>query len=336
MSDPGDQGSGEGSSAGAAGFGAADAFALLGHEVRREILVTLSDPDEDDLNPPELPFSTLYDRVDADVDTSQFNYHLQQLVGPFVEARDDGTDHHNEDIASHDGYALRPAGLHLVWSIRSVTTQPADAHREPFPAGFDCHHCGTPATAEYRHGIFCVRCPDCGYHYEYNLTPPGVVHDADGGPAADDADDGPAIDDAILERVAAYNRTQRSAVARGVCPICAGGLAHRFVDAAETNYPRADLRSAFVHAECGHCDFLDYLTVGEYLLDDPALVAFGVDHGLNVTEGPIWEREFAATDDCVSIEARNPWSVAFELERDGDELEVQLDETLAKSVTVRD
>lgn len=296
-------------------------FDLVAHELRQQILLALSQPDSDGLNPPTLSFSELYERVDADANTSQFNYHLQQLLGRFIEAREAETGHLNEAIADEEGYALRPEGLLLVWTLRTGAME--DVAVGPFDAGFACHHCDAPVEAVYRNAIFSVQCPDCGYQYEYNTTPPGVVHDAADGPA-------------VLARVWRYNRTVREAAARGVCPLCGYALDGTFVDPEDTNYPRADRRELFVYRNCADCGFIDYLTVGELLLTDPSLVAFCLDHGVEITDEPIWELPFIATDVAVSVEGTEPWDVAFALTLDGDELVLGIDEAFDVTEHVRE
>lgn len=294
---------------------ASEVFGLIGNEVRQEILLALSEPSGETLNTPVLPFSELYERVDVDVNSSNFNYHLQQLLGAFVEQRDaEETAHPNPDVADEPGYALRPEGLLLTWLVRSSADAMGSAPRS-FDARFDCHHCDAPVRATYENAVFLLECSGCGYHYGYNLTPPGVIRDTD------DPEE-------ILTRVAAYNRTIRSGFARGVCPLCANAVDHRFVPAAETNYPRRDLRELFVHRRCDHCGYIDYLTVGEYLLQDPELVAFCLEHGLDVLSKPIWELPFAATDECVTVEQTEPWTVRFSLTLDGETLERRVEEDL--------
>lgn len=296
----------------------AEAFALVENEVRQEILLALSDVGAEGLNPPTLSFSELYSRIDADAGSSHFNYHLKQLKGHFVEERGEETAHPSGGFDGETGYALRPEGLLLVWILRSGTTAD-EALVDAFDTGLDCYHCGASVEAAYTNAIFLVECSECGYHYEFNPTPPGVVH-------------GSPDDDEILDRVAAYNRTVRGGVARQVCPMCANGLDHRFVDAAETNYPRRDVRTAFVHFSCDHCGYLDYLTVGELLLQHPAVVQFCLTHDVPVVEAPHWELEFVATDTAVSIAGRDPWQVRFTPTFGGETLEVLVDDSLATEV----
>lgn len=130
------------------------ALGLLGNQVRAEILWALSEARGED-GPPALSFSDLRERVadrrearahearDPDppdpIDSSQFNYYLQQLVGHFVERRgEDGTAESQpvaEMAGDHgDGYALRPERTILTRTIRSLTFS-GDATRDPGRTG---------------------------------------------------------------------------------------------------------------------------------------------------------------------------------------------------------
>ncbi|MFB6069127.1 MAG: ArsR family transcriptional regulator [Halobacterium sp.] len=308
------------------------ALGLVGNDVRAEILWALSDAREDD-GPPALSFSELRERVRErrearadpreiaegapDADSSQFNYHLQQLVGHFVERRgEDGTADAQlvaEMAGDHgEGYALRPEGTILTRTVRSLTFA-GDASIDPFPVGLECYYCGAGVEAAYANGICKLQCPDCEYLYDYNLTPPGVV--------ADDRD-------AVLERVAKYNRHVRAAFADGVCPYCAGSVETTFKDPTETGYPGRDRRVAVIHRACTHCGNMDNLTAGEAVLGDPELAAFCHGHGVDVGETPIWELEFAATDRHTTVRSRDPWVVAVEVSFGDDGLELVVDESL--------
>lgn len=76
-----------------------EAFAVLGDETRMGVLGALGE-----LESP-VTFSDLYDRSDAD-DSGAFNYHLDRMVGHFVERTD-------------EGYRLAPAGRRVVESVLS-------------------------------------------------------------------------------------------------------------------------------------------------------------------------------------------------------------------------
>ncbi|WP_327050656.1 winged helix-turn-helix domain-containing protein [Halomicrococcus gelatinilyticus] len=291
-----------------------ETFALVGDEVRAEILRALSAERGGEGELPSLSFSELRERVDADVRSSQFNYHLQRLVDHFVENRAEGTAQLIEDVvpSDDDGYALRPEGTTLTRTIRARTGT-GEGSLDPVAVGLDCYHCGTAVEATYDNATFVLQCPDCEYLYEYDLVPPGIL-------------DGEAE---TLSRAAEYVRHVRLAFARGVCPLCGNAVDTSFDPPGETGYPRPDLRAVCVNRSCDHCGHRNYLKVGEALLRDPDLVSFCRERGLDVTSTPIWELAFAATDRDVDVRSTDPWEVALEVELDGETLELVVDGNLA-------
>ncbi|MFB6206666.1 MAG: ArsR/SmtB family transcription factor, partial [Haloglomus sp.] len=76
-----------------------EAFGVLGNETRIQILQTLGEADG------PLSFTELRDRVGIR-QGSQFNYHLDKLVGHFVRKTD-------------DGYELRLAGRRVIYAVLS-------------------------------------------------------------------------------------------------------------------------------------------------------------------------------------------------------------------------
>lgn len=145
-----------------------DAFAALGNEKRMAILRTLGESGG------TLSFSALYERVDV-ADSSQFNYHLDRMVGHFVER-------------TPEGYRLAPAGRRVVEAVLSgaVTERPA---LERSPVDEACPQCGAPVAIEWQEGgvgAFCSECAgrygrergaseaDAGYLGRYPLPPAGV------------------------------------------------------------------------------------------------------------------------------------------------------------------
>ena len=305
------------------------ALSLVGNETRAGILWALSEARGSEGDPAVLSFSELRERVAPDAPSSQFNYHLQELVGQYVERRapDDSADGASvddaDDGASVDasstlhadkgaGYALRTEGTFLTRLVRAGSFT-GSGERGPVPIGVDCYHCGAALALEYANWIAGVQCEDCRHVYDHNLTPPGVL--------ADDPE-------VLLARVAEFNRAHRLAFARGACPLCGHDATASFVDPATLPYPRPDHREVLVHRGCEHCGHLDYLTVGELLLRDPALVAFCWRHGEAVTTARVWDLPFAMTDRAVTVLARDPWRVAFELVRGDDRLRVVLDDAL--------
>lgn len=294
------------------------ALSLLGNEVRASILWTLSEARDGEGPPPVLSFSALRERAAVDVDSSRFNYHLQELVGTFVERVEPEEDTDAQLVSemawlSGEGFRLRPEGTTLIRTVRAWSVA-GSATLDPFELDAPCHYCGTALVAEYDNAIFAIRCPDCEYLYDYNLTPPGILDDET---------------DRVLERVAEYNRHQRLSFARGSCPLCGHGVDIEFQDPSETGYPRSDRRKALVRRGCRHCGHKDNLTLGEVLLRDSGLIAFCHEQGRDVTTTPIWELEFAATDRHTTVRSRDPWRLTLSVPGEDETLELDVDETLS-------
>jgi hypothetical protein len=297
------------------GLSPVDALSLVGNDIRAGILLALSEARGSEGDPPVLSFSELRERVAPDVPSSQFNYHLQELVDHLVERRDDGSMQLERSALARwhgEGYALRSEGTHLTRLVRAGTFT-GDGSRGPIDIDQDCYHCGNPLALEYDHWICAIQCDGCDHVYDYNILPPGIL--------ADDPE-------VVLDQAAEFNRAHRLAFARGVCPLCGAPPTASFVDPDDLPYPRPDHREVFVHRGCDHCGHLDYLTVGELCLRDPDVVSFCWAHGEDVTTARLWDLAFAMTDDAVTVRERDPWRVSFELERDGDRLELVLDETV--------
>lgn len=305
------------------------ALSLLSNDVRAAILWHLSERRGGRGPPPVLSFSELRQQAAPDTDSSRFNYHLQQLVGPYVERIENGEgwEESSRPVPQmagepEPGYQLTPEGTTLIRTIRAWSAE-GDTDRS-LAIDADCHHCGAGLTARYEAAILVIECPHCDYLYDYNLTPPGVLTGADDEFAnTDDAD--------ILDRAAEYNRAIRLAFARGVCPYCGNEVDAEFQDPADTGYPRNDLREALIRRGCSHCGNKDNLTVGELLLREPRVISVCLDHGVDVTTTPIWELPFAATDRHTTVRSTDPWTVAVELPF-GDERQLfSVDESLTVS-----
>lgn len=281
--------------------GSESAFALVGNEIRAEIVRALGDARGQEGARPILSFSELHGAVDVDVVSSQFNYHLKQLLDYYVDRTD-------------EGYRLRPEGSMLYRTFRAGTFTDRETFG-PLDVGFDCHHCGQAVEGVYEDGMFTVQCEHCETLFDLILVPPATLDPADG------------VDD-LLHRIDQHNRHRRLAFNRGVCPMCAERTDTKFLTPAESPFDPVKERDVVVHQSCGHCGSQMYVGVGAALLYDPGLVAFCFDHGLDVTEVPLWELEFAMTDQHIDVRSQDPWRVALELELDGDVLELVVDEDL--------
>jgi hypothetical protein len=277
------------------GAAPSEAFALIGNEIRAAILEELGkDPHTG------LSFSELRSRVDEDMDSGQFNYHLDQLVGQFV---DDGD----------DGYTLRQQGLSLYRAIQAGSFNREVTH-DSFDAGFDCYFCATRVEAFYADGAFQLQCPDCDHVYSYTTVPPSAVEGVD--------------EATLLDRIAQYNRHTMWAHAHRVCPICANGTTSEFISGEEAWTAGSHRLDVFYHTHCDHCGNNHYMSVGLALLFHPALVSFFYERGRDVTTTPHWHFEFGMTDDFTAVRSTDPWEVAVTVTADGDELELVVDDDL--------
>lgn len=297
-----------------------EAFDLVGNETRAEILRVLSEERGGEL-PPSLTFSDLRERVAPDTRSSQFSYHLDRLVGTFVEDRSEGSAQPRDEFVTESvGYALRPSGTFLTRLVTAMgVPDDAPAEVEPFGTDVSCHFCGTDVEASYRNWTFELTCPGCGHLYIYTLTPPGLV--------ADDPDKAE-----LLDRAAAYLRRKYTTFARGSCPLCANGVDPEFVSPADINWPGADRLSTLVRRHCGHCGNLNYALLGTELLRDSRLVAFCRTHGRDVTETPIWELPFAITDEHTDVVSEEPWAATVTVPAGDARLRLRVD----SDVTVRE
>lgn len=131
-----------------------EAFTVLGNETRLSMLHVLGEASGD------MSFSVLRERVGMR-DSGQFNYHLNQLVGHFVEQTD-------------EGYELRQPGKRVIQAVLSgaVTEEPVI---EPTPIDHGCPYCGATGEASYSQGRVELYCTECPGLYEKNERAPNEV-----------------------------------------------------------------------------------------------------------------------------------------------------------------
>lgn len=274
-------------------------FALIGDETRARIVETLGEARLERGVRPTLSFSDLRSRADLDVPSSQFNYHLQHLLGTFVEK-------------TEAGYRMRVEGRVVYHALRAGTfaRAGADAARRLAMA---CHYCEGDVEAVFDDGVASVRCRACEHCYEIMGVPPVVV--------ADETD--------AVERFAAYSRQKQFAFAGGHCSTCGNAVETEFRRSPDLPFDEHDRGEVSVYRPCDHCGDQLFLSVGEVLLYDPGVVSFCHERGLDVLNTPHWEIPFAATDETVSVLDTDPWRLSLRIPLAGDELELVVDERLA-------
>lgn len=240
-------------------------------------------------------FGELRSQMETDVQPSQLHYHLQQLVGHFVEK-------------TGSGYHVSPVGIQLFLALRSRAFD-RQQDRLSVDANFDCHYCQTPVKGTFENGWAKIVCLNCEHRYvEDPLDIPLRPH----------------VDEVTaLSHFRKYRALRNLLIARGVCPSCVHSL-NAVYHSDEDNHPY----KVHIDQSCDLCSRMWTQSVGSALLADLGLIAFCYDHGVDVFSTPWWELEFAATDEHVTVHSTDPWEVALEVTFDGDTLELVVDGAL--------
>ncbi|MFB6069731.1 MAG: winged helix-turn-helix domain-containing protein [Halanaeroarchaeum sp.] len=266
-----------------------EAFSLVGNEVRADVLRALGRSHAEDPRG-TISFSTLRERVDGSMDSSQFNYHLQQLVPTFVRR-------------GEDGYRLHPRGLKLYRAI-AAGTYTREEVLAPVEADFECHFCESPVVGRYEDDRFTVRCTYCDHVYARRMVPPSAVEDWRD----------------VLRRVDRAVRADLLTAADGVCPSCLNEMDVAFLPAEEAPVEEDLHLDVVVVRTCDHCGARRVMSVGETQIGNADLIAFANERGLDVPSTPVWQLEFAATDRHTEVLSRDPWRVELSVPIEGDTL----------------
>lgn len=291
----------------------ADAFSLLGHDLRVDILRALLERSRTGGEYPA-SFSTLREQVGAEV-SAQFNYHLGELTGHFVRRTD-------------DGYELRYAGWAVATSILAGTYN----RRAAFgPEGIDgrCPHCGAASlVASYREEWLVVECLGCDDRLVRYPFPPGGLESR-----------------TLPDVLEAFDRRVRSHVALardGVCPACTGPMAVTVpsvvdggtsTDSDGTDADAAD--DPIATFRCRRCGNHLRPEPGLVLLEHERVVRFAAERGRSLSATPFWELEWCVSRDAASVTATDPWRCAVSIPVGNESLLVTVDDEVAvRSATV--
>jgi hypothetical protein len=299
------------------GMSPSEAFALLANETRIEILRAFHDatvhqgagPDPGpDANPDAsaadgragtdagarpVSFSELYDRTDV-ADSGRFNYHLDQLTDHFVRAVD-------------DGYVLRQAGWKVVRSVFAGTFTDR-VSVDPFPAPGACYHCDGDLRAWYADERLTVDCVDCGRSHVSFPFAPGAL-------------DGRSPEE-TLRAFHHHVRHHYCLAADGVCPECLGRIETTVTT--DATLPGLDVQVDHRCTRCGH-DL--HSAVGLNLLDNPDVLTFHAERGVDPTTRPFWTFDWCVSDVHTVVESTDPVEVRLDVPCDGDRLCVVVDDT---------
>ena len=303
----------------------ADAFALLGSDVRVGVLRALAEAERshgDAVGAYDVGFATLYDAVDVD-SSSAFAYHLDKLEGVFVEHTD-------------DGYRLTDRGQRVVRAILAGTyTERVDFG----PATLDgyCPFCeGTTLQATHAEDRLVISCRDCERQLVSEELTAGQVANR--------------TDDEVLASVAVRVRSDLEQAVDGVCGAC-GGRVDPTIDAVripaasdDGDDDRVDADESsetryLFRGDCLACHRRVNAPVECCLFAHPAVAGFYWNHGILLRDEPIWaalrrldgdEWSVQQTYDEAEEGADGEQGAGFvcQIVLDGDELHLDVDPDL--------
>ena len=303
------------------GEDAVEAFKSLANSYRLAILLALWEatdpgPPMNEGAPPTLTFTELSERVGIR-DTGQFTYHLDMLVGSFVEST--GT-----------GYRLTPPGQWILGGMFAGTLVDHPV-LEDEPIDAVCLNCGAQRVMDYSDGILVERCPDCPGIWHMPEEPPGLIVKVYRPPVG------------LANRTprefqrhgTAWDRHRGHLMMEGVCPDCSGT-----VDATVHVCPDHDtseqslcercgtIFEAQVYFVCDVCKNTYICPAYRVCFPEMAVKAFFYRHGLDL-ESLIDESAWDVLHDAIAevdVRETDPLEVAVAVELDGDRLEATLDD----------
>jgi hypothetical protein len=278
---------------------AGEAFSLVANDTRMRILLELWEVDR------PLPFSELRERVGMR-DSGQFNYHLDKLVGRFV--RKEPVD--EADTDSEEGYVLQHAGVHVLGAVYSGALT-EDVTAGPVPVDGTCFDCDGGLVASYEDEQGLVACSECDVEIMSFAVPPALIEGRE---------------DPRLPRL--YDDWVRNEVdrfARGICSLCSGPVAPSLDPHPSPMWEEYENHAAVF--ECERCGFTMQTAVGSLYLSHPAVAAFHLDHGIDLSETPLWDLEWLF-DRHVDVHGTDPPSLDVHVDLDDERLALDVDEDL--------
>lgn len=272
-----------------------EVLAVAGSEMRLSILRALFEADGQHLR-----YAELMDAVEMD-DSGQFNYHLSQLVGPFVKQTD-------------DGYRLRHAGGQVIGAVMAGTYGD-ERSLGPVKIETPCRNCDGALLASYDGDVARIECDDCGTVVTRHSVPPGIFEGYQ-----------PADLPAVLGR---WIRHEFTRTLDGFCPVCTG----RTNGSIGTPEHAAEDRVG-VELVCRRCGMRFTGAIGSVVLDHPVIVCFYYDHGIDLRTVPIWELGWLH-DGSAELVSEDPSKAELTIELDDERLVLTLDDDLAVVATER-
>jgi len=263
-----------------------DSFELLAHSTRMAVLQELFESLRATPDDPAVQFSELRERVDAP-DSGNFSYHLDRLVGWYVEETD-------------SGYRLASRGYSVALALESGRYG-RDETPDPVESLGDCLFCGGPVDARIEDGHSELRCPN-GHRSYVHLRPSALET---------------LSRDGLRKLVALRLYGSAQQTLHGVCAACDE-------DVATTGEYHDDVGGHVFTDRCSGCGAQLALTAGLCAIQDLDVARFLRDRGADPRTTPPWEFECCRAG-AETVVSEDPLELRVEVERDGDHLSVTLD-----------
>lgn len=307
--------------AGAASPRAIDAFKLLSNETRLGILLALWEAYDSHVEDNFLSYSAIFDRVNVR-DSGQFSYHLNKLVGHYIDETD-------------GGYRLRNSGLKIVQTVISGTGLKED-RLAPTEIALSCYRCGSPVELSYDSEHLYHICTMCegntGPDFDED-RPVGTLMSWDFNPS------GLAGRTPKEIFVAGMIKALQDfgLLVRGLCPRCTGTVegSLKICDDHEPGpgeaCPACGTRDEIrVLYDCSVCKHGDSYPVDAVIYDHPATIAFCYKHEIEHTfdlDDPdacarLWEH---ITDREYTLLSKDPIRIRITVPGQGENLHLTLD-----------
>jgi DNA-binding transcriptional ArsR family regulator len=282
-----------------------EAFELLGNQTRLAILRELAQKRRVNWQFDGLRFAELRKAVGVR-DAGTFSYHLDELVGSFVEKHG-------------DEYVLRSSGLEIADAILTGRYgQEGDSRTATVK--YVCPECSNQLEAFYGNGRFALFCDDHGYRIGTTLPPA----------AADGRSMGDLVDIAIRDM-----QQDMEQATEGVCFHCWGEMCIRLQQERPVEHPATgetyeldeEENAAAVVAVlgCERCETVAWLAPDICVTRHPANVAMRYEAGIDAATLLQLSPEFEV-DRSVDVLSQNPLRVELTYEEGGSWVQFVLEE----------
>jgi hypothetical protein len=287
-----------------------EAFALLSHEIRLDILRAFFDRYEpvDPESRPEvreqrtLSYADLMTATGME-DSGKFNYHLEQLRGAYVEEVE-------------EGYVPTASAIALYEAV--VANRPTESVPIDFEIDGTCPNCATGLRGNYEQEYLTVDCPACDLFWgaTYRFPKNGLA-----------VREGEGIYGALYDRMMSHVGLART----GQCPSCAG------LTSATLPRDRLDDESTpTAELSCGTCSWFVTVDIVSALQFEPRVTSAMLEIGIPLGESS----SMRATEQVLpsvtgGIESEDPFHATVAIRYDDAVIEIVIDDSLGvESVAV--